>query len=311
MSIHRVLSPRVGFGRHFVSLALTAVVGALVSCPSRVEAGITFSGSVAGTGGTNSATAYFQQDATDLTSLLLTITNTRTTDVTHQVDVLTAVFFDLVNAAGNTISTLVLQDVDATGIYQQNSSVNTNANGSLVSLSVPNLAAPESTNGGPGNFKGGWQYRMTTDSDGLAGLPGDQNHGVGTNGLGIFNGKVRNTDERDYGLTAAGDNVATSQAKQMFNYPLIKNSLVLTFNGLPTGFLISTSNLTNVRFQYGTGLSEPSFTVPTGIPDVVVPDDDDDVPGGSAPEPGSLLVFATLFAGLGGGASWRRRKQSA
>src|SRR5262245_26321113 len=90
-------------GNSFRRGALAAAALGFFSFASFAQAGITFDGSVAGISGTNSASAYFQQSGSDL---LLTLTNTRTTDVTYQADVLTAVFFDLVNGSGATIQTL-------------------------------------------------------------------------------------------------------------------------------------------------------------------------------------------------------------
>ena len=199
---------------------------------------------------------------------------------------MTAVFFSI-----NTGNALTLQTATSSGIYQQNSTANSNANGMLASLSVPNLAAPGSTNGGPGSFDGGWQFRENLG--GLGSLT--QTRGLGTNGLGIFNGNdVMDVDNEDYALTSAGDNVATSQAKQLFNHPLIKNTISFMLSGLPNGF--SESSISNVRFQYGTSLTEPSIIVPTGV-----------IPS-AVPEPSSAIL-CLLAGGMTGFAGWRRSRR--
>lgn len=266
----------LGQSRVASSVRLASI--AVIVLGTRVaDAGVLFTG----TSGSKAASALFTQSGNNL---LLTVQNTATADATIQTDILTAVFWDLVDAGSSTILSLVLQEVTSTGIYQQNSTVNSNANGTLDPLVVANLAAPGSTNGGPGSFDGGWQYReQAADFTGLS-----QNHGLGTNGLGVFNGNdVKDVDNEDYALTSAGDNVATSQAKQLFNFPLIKSSISFKLSGLPNGFVLSPSTVSNVRFQYGTSFDEGDITVRTGT-------DDSPPPSGHVPEPGSLLVFAGL-----------------
>jgi hypothetical protein len=235
--------------------------------------------------GTNGSLATRVEFSVSGTDLIVELSNTSTADVLLQSNLLSALFFDL-----DTANNLVLQSVFASGplgIYQQNSSQNSNANGTLVDLpDNVNIAAPGSTNGGPGVFDGGWQFR-----ENLAGLGSvSQTRGVGTNGLGIFNGNdVMNTDNLDYALTSAGDNVATSQAQQLFNDPFIKNIVTFTFSGLPAGFDLTESNVGNVRVQYGTSLTEPSITIPDGT---------DEQPDPTVPEPGTALLLGIAALGL-------------
>jgi hypothetical protein len=269
--------------RGFIS---TVLLGVLAFWAMPAKAGFVFSGSA----GDRAASARFD---TSGSNLILTLSNTATADAMVQVDILTAVFFDFLDSSTN----LVLQSVTASGglgIYQQNSTVNSTADGILDSLTVANLAAPGSTNGGPGSFDGGWQYR-----ENFSGLVGgiDQTRGLGTNGLGIFNGnQVKDVDNQDYALTSAGDDVGTSQAKQLFNIPLIKNSVTFTFSGLPAGFVLTETSVSNVRFQYGTSVSEPFLTA--SFPPV------------HAPEPVSLVVWSVLgLAGCGWSRITRRRSR--
>jgi hypothetical protein len=229
------------------------------------------------------STAIFTANGSNL---VIELSNASSSDAQLQSDLLTAVFFDLA-----TPNPLTLQNAVASGplgIYQQNSSTNTNANGSLDLLSVSNLAAPGSTNGGPGTFVGGWQFRE--DLSGFGGKV-NQTRGLGTNGLGIFEGsQVTDVDNDDYALTSSGDNVATSQSKQLFNYPVIKDSIKFTLTGLPSGFVLDTTSIANVRFQYGTKLSEPSTTALIGI---------------LVPEPTSLMILGSLLVGATAASSRR------
>jgi hypothetical protein len=101
-------------------------------------------------------------------------------------------------------------------------------------------------------------------------------------------------DNLDYALTSAGDNVATSQAKQVFNHPIIKNTISFTLSGLPSGFVLDATTISNVRFQYGTSLTEPSITDPTGDFDPPPPPS-----GGVTPEATSLIVWSLLVGGVG------------
>jgi hypothetical protein len=242
--------------------------------------------------GTNGSLATRVEFSVSGTDLIVELSNTSTADVLLQSNLMSALFFDL-----DTLNNLVLQSAFASGplgIYQQNSTQNSNANGALNNISdATNLAAPGSTNGGPGTFDGGWQLR-----ENFGGLPGlTQTRGVGTNGLGVFNGSdVINTDNLDYALTSAGDNVATSQAQQLFNDPYIQNIITFTFSGLPVGFDLTAQNVSNVRVQYGTSLTEPSITIPDG---------DEDQP---VPEPGTVFLLGAAALGLMG--ATRRRRNS-
>lgn len=248
------------------------------------------------------ATAVFSASGSTLTIVLsnTALSGPAIGDATKQNQMLSAIFFDLATNAP-----LTLQSAAASGplgIYQQNSTANTNANGSLQFPVVANLAAPGSTNGGPGAFQGGWQYReQFADFSGLT-----QNRGIGTNGLGIFNGnQVKTVDNLDYALTSVEDNVATSQAKQLFNFPLIKNTITFTFNGLPNGFLLNTATIGNVRFQYGTSLTEPSITDVPGEGDEP-PDDGGGGGVGQVPEPATIAVWSVLGLCAAAGSMLRR-----
>lgn len=246
-------------------------------------------GSVQFTGLDGNGREAFAEFSATGSNLVIKLSNTALTDVLSvgdahfQSDLLSAVFFDLTTASLLTLQTAVASG--PLGIYQQDSSQNSVANGTLVLSSVANLAAPGSTNGGPGSFQGGWQYRESASS--LSGV--SQKRGLGTNGLGIFNGnEVKVVDNLDYALTSLEDDVTTSQAQQLFNFPVILNTITFTLSGLPSGFVVDETTVTNVRFQYGTNLTEPSITDTTGEqPPPPV--------GGTIPEPTSVAVWSLIL----------------
>lgn len=137
-------------------------------------------------------------------------------------------------------------------------------------------------NGG-GNVGGEWQYR-----GGIAGPMGTQ-YGIGSAGHDIFGSPNFNGPDLDppagvnganYGITSAGDNLATANGG-LANDPIIKNSVTFLLSGLPVGFDLS--RISGVVFQYGTDPSEPREI--------------------GTPTPGSLALL-----GLAGFAVSRRRR---
>jgi len=106
----------------------------------------------------------------------------------------------------------------------------------------------------------------------------------------------------DYGLTNTGDNVTTSQAQQLFNTPLIQDTITFTLDGLPAGFGLTPSTISNVRFQYGTALSEdPFIAVPTGLDLNPLP------PIQAVPELASVLLLGSGLSVVGL-LAWRKRQ---
>jgi hypothetical protein len=222
------------------------------------------------TSGSHAASADFVQNGSNLQ---LTLTNTSTADVLDPTDVLTAVFFDIKNSPTLTPVSAVL------------------ANGSTVLFPDPSFA-PSGTD--PGGVVGGeWAYK-----NGLSGAPGSAKQGVSSTGLNLFGpgdlfpgsnlqGPV-SPDGIQYGITSAGDNPATGNTPVTGANALIKNSVVFTLSGMPEG--CTTNDISNVWFQYGTALTDPSF-----------PGD----PRTSVPEPGT---WALLFAGLVTGVGFMRRR---
>jgi hypothetical protein len=228
---------------------------------------VTFSGSL----GSLSASAAFAADG--LGGLTVTLTNTSTNDVLVQADVLTAVFFQLDgNPALTKVSALV------------------------ASGSTAYFYAPATTNVGKE-----WAY-LGGEGISATGLnifgPGDRFDTTG-NLTGPPSGSVGGVD---WGITSAGDNLATPNhptppGPVTGSNPLIQNAVVFTFSGLPLGFDVNT-DISDVVFQYGSDLCDPHFGGDPPPPP----------PPGAVPEP--VTVLSGLM-GLGGlGAYLRKRLQA-
>jgi hypothetical protein len=199
------------------------VLGAIVVlCAAQVASAdeVSFSGS----SGSLSAEATF---ATSGGNLVITLTNTSTTDALVPTDILTGVFFS---------APVTLSPDSATAVL-----------GSVYNF-------PTTTNVGVE-----WAY-----AGGFSG-PAGTNQGVSSSGLGLFGPADRfDTSSNlqgpnsvggiEFGLAPAGDNPATGNGG-LSGEGLIKNSVTLVLNGW-TGAL---SSITGVWFQYGTSLTEPGF----------------------------------------------------
>jgi hypothetical protein len=214
-----------------------------------------------GSSGNLSASADFSIVGGNLQVIL---TNTSMNDVLVPSDVLTAVFFDWppsnpsltrISAVLNTGSTVLFGSTD------------------------------------PGYVVGGeWAFKS-----GLSGAPGSSALGVSSAGFGLFGPSdvfpgtnlqgPADPDGLQYGITSAGDNPATGNTPVTGTNALIKNSVVFTLGGLPVGADVNT--ITNVHFQYGTSLTEQSYS--------------------EVPEPLSVIVWTLLGASWAGLAVMRRR----
>ncbi len=249
-------------------LVTALAVGCIGAGTTASWAAFTFEGS----SGTHSASVTFSVSGGSLT---VTLVNTAKSDVMVPTDVLTAVFFD-------TAPSVPLDPGSATL-----------APGSTVLFGTTD----------PGGVVGGeWAYASGVGSPTRAGL------GISSAGLGLFGPQDRfpgnnlqgpsSPDGLQYGITSAGDNPATGNAAVRGANALIKNAVVftLTING-------AAENLTfnNVLFQYGTALSDGSYT---GTP----------VNGNPVPVPEASTLIAGALLLLPFGASTlriRRRNRKA
>jgi len=226
-------------------------------CGALEAAQVAFVGSL----GSLEATATFEDVGTDL---FVTLRNTSLNDVLVPADVLTAVFFDI---AGDPVLTPVY--------------------GKLFGGSVVFFGGTD-----PGGVIGGeWAY-----ATGLTGAPGDASQGISSTGLDLFGPPdlfpgtdldfPPSPDGLNYGLTSAGDNPATGNWPVTGKEPLIKNGVIFKLGGLSGGFALS--DISNVWFQYGTDLDEPSFP--------------------HIPEPNTLLLFGSAIVALAGSRRFMRRR---
>ena len=205
-------------------------------------------------------------------NLIVTLTNTSTSDVLVPADVLTAVFFDF----GQTLTPV-------SAVLNTGSSVFYDAQGQPAG----------------GVVGGEWEYLT-----GLSGAPGGATSGISSSGFALFGspnfpGADLETpaavDGLQYGILSAGDNTGTGNGGITGSGGLIKNSVVFTLSGV-SGTL-SASDFTNVSFQYGTALTEPNITPPEEGP--------------LLPEPTSIVAWLLSAGGLGLILRRRRNKAAA
>lgn len=207
-----------------IGLSLMLVVGMAVSAWA-----ITFTA----TNGTLEARADFEIAGGALT---VTLSNIAGMDVLVPADVLTAIFFDI---SGNPTLTAV------SAVLSGGSSVFYDADGQPAG----------------GVVGGEWAYKA-----GLSGAPYGATYGISSSGFGLFGQPTfAGANLQDptavngvqYGILSAGDNTATGNSGVTGSGGLIKNSVVFTLTGVS-----STTEISNVSFQYGTALTEPNLKVP-------------------------------------------------
>jgi len=224
------------------------------------QGSVVFSGSA----GDKSGSATFAVEANG--DLIVTLINTSAADVLVPADILTAVIF---NISGSAMSLSRISGVLAPG--------------SVV------VYDPDGQPAG-GIVGGEWAYNAT-----LTGAPGNRSYGISSSGLGgLFGPGQRfpgddlepptNPDGLQYGLTSAGDNLATGNNGVLNSGGLIKNGVVFRLGGAGANFDLG--RITDVLFIYGTAIGEGEFT------------------GQIVPTPGAA---ALLTVGMGLMATRRRR----
>jgi hypothetical protein len=202
-------------------------------------------------------------------NLLVTLTNTSAVDVNDPAQVLHALFFDI---AGNPSLTYTSANICGSCTY------------------VGTVNNPGSTNVGAE-----WAY--LSNGSGLGGGI-TQDYGLSSAGYGIFGpgnvlsgapdqgGATVPPDGGDFGLLSAGYTTAGDNGGITNNQPYIKNSVTFglgAYNG-------SLSGISNIRFQYGTAITDTSIP---GTPAV--------------PEPATWAMMLMGFAGIG--VAMRRRRR--
>ena len=208
--------------------------------------------------GTNgtSGNALSASASFDIVGTTLTVVLTNNNNVSVPSDVLIALLWDMGD------NTTILSNFDA----------------DVSAGSTPNPQDLDSTGG-----NGEWKY--AANAAGLSGVT--QHYGVSTAGLGIFAGG--GGQQFNWGLIN-GRNANANPAVNGGTF--IDNSATFTFT-IPANF---TGTISNVRFQYGTALNEPSIICATPQ---CTPSDDTETP-----EPGT---FGVMGVAVGLVALWRRR----
>jgi hypothetical protein len=185
----------------------------------------------AGSSGTLAASVQFNLVGSTLTVVL---TNTSTSDVAIERDLLTGVFFSFTDPTLTRVS----------AVLTSGSQVYYDSDGQPVG----------------GVVGGEWAYKYLTTTQYGA------NQVISSAGLGIvgpsdlFPGpdleSPTSPDGPQYGLLSAGDNVATGTSNVLNSGGLIKNSVTFTFSGVDCTVLADCVG--NVTFQYGTALDAPN-----------------------------------------------------
>jgi len=235
-------------------ILMAAAAATAIAAATPAAAAVTFNG----TNGSNlSASATF-----DIVggNLQVTLTNTSAVDINDPAQVLHALFWDM---TGNPALTYTSANICGSCTF---------------------------TAAGPTGTDVGGQWGYITNPSGVSQNYGLSSAGYGAGSYTFVSGATDQPHQGtppaggDYGLVSAGYTTAGDNGGVTNNQPYIKNSVVFNlgaYNG-------SLSSISNLRFQYGTALTDPSLTPPV-------------------PEPGTWSMMLLGFAGVG--VAMRRRRK--
>lgn len=271
------------FSKSLCALALLALGGlaasgsalAVPSVPSTCLAGCVH---FAGSSGDLKAEVFFEQSGSDL---LVTLVNAAEKAVSVPVDVLTGVYFTLMDGASLislTPLTAYVADRLATEFTNPPDAQLAVAKSTDVNSSTP-FDATAYTDANGINVGGEFGYAENINFQGA--MAGISSTGLGLFGNGTFcqdgigtnDGGNANCPEIAgppkgglngvemgivpfVGFTSPNGGITTSN-------PYIQSAVQFKLSGLPTGFTLTSGALSNVGFQYGTSLTEPHFNAPT------------------------------------------------
>jgi len=254
------------------ALAALALTGAAYAAPITVTGSSTFGGD------TLSAQATFDIVGSQL---IVTLRNTAPDDTTGQFvpqQGLSGIFFNLPDA-------ITLTAVSATitsGQIIQGDQCDVNS-GPPTGDNAANCTSAQTDVGGE------FAYALTS--------LGGADRGISSSGLGIFGpGDVFGSPDLDSPDDPDGFNFELISANETaFNpnpglsaEPLIQGTVTFVLD--ISGGTLSTSDISNFRFQYGTSTTEPS---------IIGECRGDCSPQQQVPEPGTLLILAPALLGLG------------
>lgn len=210
---------------------LALVAGSQISRADAASVLFSGTGTNSASGGSSNAlgASVLFDDLIDPGKLTITLKNTGP-GATVPSDILTAVFWDYDND-NTALNTLSLFSATAPTVVGRNPGTNVN------------LASPLNE----------WKLPQSNGTSALSGIT--QNYGLGTAGLGIFQGT--GGQQFNYGIISGYDSSNPAVSDGTF----VKDSATFVLAGLPSTFNIQ--KISNVRFQYGTAISEPSFTAST------------------------------------------------
>ncbi|WP_341632030.1 XDD4 family exosortase-dependent surface protein [Sphingomonas agri] len=230
---------------------MTALAGAAIGSATPAAAAITFNG----TNGTLSAAATFDVNASG--HLIVSLANTAAGDANVPTDILHALFFDI---AGSPSLTYTAANICGSCSFTQS---------------------------GPTGTDVGAEWGYISNASGIGGGI-SQDYGLSSAGYGLpgtyafvpgaTNQPSQGTppDGADYGLVPLSYTVAGDNGGVTANQPYINNSVVFdlgAFNG-------SLADIGNIRFQYGTAITDTHFTP-------------------SVPEPATWAMMLLGFGGIG------------